>query len=65
MYTSTLYILLYSHTFFIRLTLRRHYFYRINFRFEVVSLDLVALIAAIKRVTLISRGRETYIEKYR
>lgn len=46
-HTSALHILLYSYAFFIRLDLRRHRFCRINFRFEVTSLDLVKLIAAI------------------
>ena len=55
-HTSALHILLYSHAFFIRLVLRRHCFCRINFLFEVVSLDLVALIAAIGHVGLISGG---------
>lgn len=61
-HTSALHILLYSHAFFIRLALRRPRFCRINFLFEIISLDLIALIAAIEHVALISGGRETYIE---
>lgn len=61
-HTSALHILLYSDTFFIRLALRRPRFCRISFLFKIVSLDLIALIAAIKHVTLISRDKKTYIE---